>query len=72
MYKGCAQLIEKTISYNSSLHDHGDTLITLIQNGVKGIDQNLTDLKKLIPKTKRSSSRGKSAEQKYFANKQNA
>lgn len=69
MYKACSQLIEKTIQFNSAVSNSGDKLIGLIQNGIKGIDKNLLDLKKLVPNPRRPQSRGKSAEKKYFANK---
>ena len=69
MYKACSQLIEKTIQFNSTVNSAGDKLIGLIQNGIKGIDKNLIDLKKLVPNPKKPQSRGKSAEKKYFANK---
>ena len=70
MYRGCAKLIDRTVKFNNCLNTQGDQLITLVKNGIKGIDKNLIDLKKLIPgKSRRHKSRGKSAEKKYFANK---
>lgn len=73
MYRGCSKLIEKTLAFNTSLNEQGDSLIPLIKNGVKGIDKNLADLKNLLPsKSRRPKSRGKSAEKKYFANKKKA